>query len=245
MSGTSTTIVGDLITQALKLTGAVPQGQTPSAEESNDALTMANQMLSAWNAKRWDVYGLNDVSTPATGALSYTLGTGEAFNTPRVDRLEAAYMVQDVNGNAYPVSYNLKILQAYEDYARISVKNLPSFAQYVFYDAAYPIGNVYFWPVPNLPGITLHVLVKQPLEQFGGLTQEITLPPPYLEALLYNLVVRLKPMYGMPPDPTITALASAALNTLSNSNAQVPRAQIDSRLKGGGAGWYNAWSDNN
>ncbi len=245
MSGTTSTIVGDLITQALKMTGAVPQGQTPSAEDSNDALIIANQMLAAWNAKRWDVYGLVDVSVVASGAISYTIGTGADFDTPRVDRLEAAYMVQTVPGTAYPVSYPLELLNAYEDYVRIAVKNIPSFAQYCFYDAAYPVGNIYFWPVPYSDQFTLHVLVKEPLGQFAGLSQEIALPPDYLEAVLYNLVVRLKPMYGMAPDQTVTGLAKSALNTIQNSNAQVPRMRLDKRLSGSGRTFYNAFSDNN
>jgi hypothetical protein len=245
MSGTTTQTVQSLITMALKQAGVLGVGQTGQAEDFNDAMLLLNQMVSYWNAQRWLVYGLEDIPFVSTGAESYTIGLNEQFNTPRPDRIESAYMVQN-QGTELAVSYPLAIIPAYEDYVRIAVKALPSFASAVFYDAAYPVGNLYFWPIPLATQFTLHVIVKSPLQQFGGLTDTIIFPPPYQEALLYNLAERLRPMYGFGPDPTITALAAGALNTLRNSNAQVPRLTLPGNLPGirGGSG-YNPFSDNN
>ena len=241
MSGTTTQTIGDLVTLALKLSGAVAQGETPSGQDVTDALSLCNQMLASWNAKRWDVYGLLDTGIACTGAKSYTVGTNGDFDIPRPDRLESAYFVQTNVSTSYPVSYPLTLITAYEDYARIAVKDLNSWAQYVFYDAAYPVGNVYFWPIPEAGLFNLHILTKQALPQFTGLTQIVQIPPDYQEPILYNLAARLAPLYGMKPDPTISAIAQASLSTLANSNAQVPR--LHNNSSDGAAGWYNPFSD--
>lgn len=241
MSGTTTQSVGDLVTLSLKLAGAIAQGQTPPAQDSTDALSLCNQMLAGWNAKRWDVFGLVDSKIISTGAKSYTIGVGQDINVARPDRLEGAYMVQTNVDNGLPVSFPLTLISAYEDYARIAIKDLQSWAQYVFYDGDYPVGNVYFWPIPQASIFDLHVLTKEPLPQFTSLSQIVQIPPPYQEAILYNLAARLAPLYGMKPDPTITAIAQASLSTLQNSNTQIPRLHLTDT--GGSAGWYNPFSD--
>ena len=59
---------GSIINLALKMAGVLGVGQTASAEDSNDALTLLNQMLAQWQRQRWLVYSLDDVSFTATGA---------------------------------------------------------------------------------------------------------------------------------------------------------------------------------
>ena len=78
----------DLIRLALRDSGVNGVGQTPNAEDNNDAFTHLNMMLAQWNRKRWLIYHTIDVSLVSTGALSYSVGAGGDFNTPRPDRVE-------------------------------------------------------------------------------------------------------------------------------------------------------------
>jgi hypothetical protein len=245
MSGTTTQTIGSLILLAQKYAGIIGVGQTPLAQDSNDALTILNNMLAAWNARRWDVYGLEDVSVTCNGSASYAVGTSQQFNTPRPDRIEYAYMRQNMAGGGQSVDYPLQLLSSYEDYARISVKGIKSFSGCVFYDAAYPIGHLYFWPNQNNTNFEYHILVKQPLGTFTSLTNALTLPPPYLDAVVFNLASRLRIMYGLQQNEALDAQARGALATVQASNVQVPRMQLPPELRGGGSGWYNFWSDNN
>lgn len=231
----------DIVVRALKFAGVVGQGQTPSAEELNDAFDIMNDMLAVWQAQRYLVWNLVDVSCPATGAISYDVGPGLDFDTPRPDRLEAAY-VRLVNNPGNQVDYPLDVLQSHEDYAEIAIKSLRSFPSYVFYDSAFPTGSVFIWPVPtNL--YEVHLLVKQQLKAFADLRDPIALPAEYFEALAYNLAARIKPLYGQPADDTIIALAQKSLSVIRGSNTQIPRLTIDPRLTSGrwgygGGGWY-------
>lgn len=219
---------GSIINLALKMAGVLGIGQTASAEDANDALAVLNMMLAQWQRKRWMVYSLDDVSFPSTGAASYTVGTGGSVNIARPDRIEAAF-VRLTNG-PQAVDYPLALLESREDYNRIALKSLATFPQVAFYDAAYPLANLYIWPAPPATNYQIHISVKTTLSTFSGLTTTMNLPPEYQEALLYNLTGRLRPMYGLQPDPTITAMAVASMNVIRNANAQVPRLAITPTL---------------
>jgi len=235
--------VGDLINLAMKQAGVLGVGQTLSAEDSNDAFTLLNMMLAQWQIRRWLVWGLMDVSFQANGAQSYTLGPGADFNTPYVDRLESAYFRYQIpSGPSQEVDFPLTILQSYEDYGRLRLKQLESFPQFIFYDSAFPVGNVYVWPIPPTSQYYIHLLLKTQIGQFSALTETFTLPPQYLEAVLYNLAMRLRPMYQLPADMQLNALAADALVSIRNSNSQIPRLVMPRDLTGNG-GWYNPFSD--
>lgn len=236
------TTAADIINLSLKQAGVLGVGQAASAEDVNDAMRLMNQMLAQWQRRRWLVYHLVDSACPATGAEYYTVGIGEDFNIARPDGLEdGCFFRQTVNGSPYPVDYPLEILQSREDYSKIRLKNLNSFPQYIYYDAAYPVGKVYVWPLPsNL--YTVHILVKAQLQSFSTLADNVLMPPEYEEALMYNLAVRLCPMYGLPIRPDINMLAQSSLNTLKMANAQIARLRISPTLLNG-RGHYNIFSD--
>ncbi|MGN8022261.1 hypothetical protein ACTJJ7_16280 [Phyllobacterium sp. 22229] len=234
------TTARDLITATLKDCGAVGVGQTPSAEDANDALIRLNAMLAQWSRRRWLVYHLIDVVFPANGSLSYTIGTGGTINTPRPDQIEAAFFRQVVGVPGNQVDYPLTILNSREDYNLIALKALASFPECLFYDSGYPLGNVYIWPVPSSL-YEVHLSIKAQLQSFPTLDTVLNLPPEYEEALRVNLAIRLRISYQLPPDPALNALAKVALNTIKNSNTQIPTLRMPSDLVRGGG--YNIFSD--
>lgn len=231
----------DLILSALKDAGAIGVGQTPSAEDINDAFDRLNGMMAQWSRQRWLVYHLIDVAFTADGSLNYSIGTGGDLNYPRPDRIEAAFFRQLINSPGNEVDYPLEVLNSREDYNRITLKGLASFPSVVFYDSGYPLGYVYIWPVPN-DQYEIHLSLKATLDQFANLNTAVILPPEYKEALRTNLAVRLKVSYQMPIDPQLIGLAKSALNVIRNSNAQIPTLQMPNDLVRGG-GNYNVFSD--
>lgn len=231
----------DLITLALKQAGVLGIGQDADASDTTDSLTLLNAMVAQWAVRRWLVYALQDVRLTSEGKQTYTYGPTGDFNAPSTDHLEAAYFrLLNVTGNQQP-DFPLTLVQAMEDWSRIRLKSLSTWPQYVFFDGAYPLANVSFWPIPQAGLYELHLITKTPVSAFTGLTQEITLPPQYQEALLYNLGLRLRTQYQLPSDIQLKALADESLSTLRNSNAQVSRLQIPDAILGGG--WYNPWTD--
>ena len=54
------TTAGQQINGALRLLGVLAEGETPSAETSQDALSAMNQMIDSWNTERLSVYSTQD-----------------------------------------------------------------------------------------------------------------------------------------------------------------------------------------
>lgn len=230
-----------IIKLALKNAGIVGIGQTPSAEDTNDALTILNFMIAQWNRKRWLIYHLIDSSFVSNGSQFYTVGPAQQYDIPRPDRIESAFFRQLIPSQPNAIDYPLEIIESRETYNQIALKQLTSFPMYVFYDSAFPIGFLYPWPLPQANIYSVHISVKATISAFTSLAQEIVLPPEYYAALLYNLSERLRPNYQLAPDPAVSALARDALAVIRGANTQIPRLTIPSDLVRPGI--YNVYSD--
>jgi hypothetical protein len=230
----------ELINLALKQSGVLGVGQTASAEDTQDAFKIMNMMLAQWQTDRFLVYHLVTNSKVCTGQMSYSIGIGGDFNIPRPDRISSAFVRLTVQSFPNQVDYPLTLLQAREDYNRIAVKGQGAMPTALFYDSAYPLGNLYPWSVPDNQ-YTLFITTYAQLQQFASVADDIVMPPQYEEAIMWNLAGRLRPMYGMQPDQTINKLAMASINTLQGSNTQVPTMTVDPILTSRGK--YNVYSD--
>ena len=240
---TTTVKAIDIILLSLKQAGVIGQGQTPAPEDTNDSLTLLNFMISQWSTQRWLVYHLVTTGVTSTGQTSYTVGPGGDFNIPRPDRLESAFFRQIVDSQPNQVDYPLQIIEARETYNRIVLKSLISFPSYIFYDSNFPTGTVYPWPVPTANIYQIFISTKEVLNNFPTITTSVNLPPQYYAAILYNLSVRLRVMYQLPPDTQLNGLARSALAIIRGSNTQIPRLVMPTELMRGGL--YNIFSDTN
>lgn len=235
------TTPADIISRALRDAGIVGKGQSPLAEDTNDAFNRMNMMISQWNVKRWLIYDMITTSVVSTGATSYTIGAGGNFNVARPNRLQSAYVRLLNAGAGLLVDVPLTIIDAQEDYDRITVKNLGTFPDYVFYKSEYPLGKLFFWPVPNASIYQMFVSTLHQIDRFTSLTQTINLPPEYEAALHYNLAVRLAAANRKPPNEVAVALARDSLEVLRKANMQLMNMVMPYELKTGLG--YNIYSD--
>lgn len=261
------TTAGDLIRQAQKAIGVLGVGQTMLAEDTNDAFRSLQQMLAQWQKRRWLVPSLRDIYKFGNGQVSNTICEGGYFPVPRPDKIQAAYVRLNSTGvpSAFPdfnndfgndfsvegvgapstatsqtVDYQLAQLFSYEDYSRVTLKGLNSFPYAFFYDAKYPTGNIYIWPIPSA-SYEIHLIIKSTLQTFSNLTDEVLLPPEYEEAIYMNLAIRLAVIYQTLASRELVALAKVALNTIKNANAQIPELGMPRGLITSGP--YNFYSD--
>ena len=204
----------DLITLALKDIGALGVGQSISAEDTEDALATLNMMLGQWQGERLSVYHLVDTALRSTGAQSYSVGIGGDFNVPRPIKIESAFA--RLSGIDYP----LRIIPSREDYNLIGMKALGSMPSSIYYDPGYPLGTLYFWPVPNA-SYELHITTMETLPQFIAPAVPVNLPPEYMAALRYNLAIYLAPSYQIDPMRALSMLAANAKRVLKRMNVQI------------------------
>lgn len=230
----------DLILQARS--GALIEGvgQTPLAEDTNLAFNSLKQMLGQWQKRRWLVYALKDVSAIGNNAVSNQIGVGQYYNVQRPDKINAAFVRLLNSAPPNQVDYPLAIIPSYEDYSRIALKQLNTMPSALFYDAAYPYGNVFVWPIPN-DQYSVHLIVKTPFTMPTVVSEEVSFPPEYEEAIWTNLAIRLCAQYGFPAGKELIALAKVSLNTIKNANAQIPLLSLPNMVTGGNS--YNVYSD--
>lgn len=228
----------EIIYQSLKDCGFTGDGETPSDENVNDAFRKLQWMLAEWRQKRGMVYHLVEKTLVMDGAQSYTIGPGAQIDVAqRPNKIDSAVIRQTfVTGS--PVDFGVNILQAFEDWQQISVKENSGPPSVIFYDTGWPEGRIYVWPKPQANMYQLRILIKAELESFTSLTQEIVLPPEYESALNWNLALRCTPMTGdLKVDPVVAAEAKASRALILNVNAQTRRLRMPSGIPN--RGWYN------
>ena len=138
----------------------------------------------------------------------------------------------------------MEILQSQEDYNRIALKALQSFPGAVFLDSAWPLGNLFCYPVPQANIYSINISIREQLpSSFGTLATSINLPYEYYAAILYNLALRLKTVYQIPtfPGDPLLGLAKDSLNVLRGPNTQIARLHMPAQLVRPGI--YNIFSD--
>lgn len=225
---------GDLITFVLRASGINGVGQTPSAEDANTGLNFLRMLIAQWQRKRWLVWDEQEVAKIATGNNSYTIGPGQDFDTARPDKLHAAWARMKPFGGPHPVDISLAIIEAKEDWAGITIKDLKSIPSAVFYDSSFPIGRVYFWPVPPASDYEMHIVVKGSLPVYTGLTDPLNVPDEYVEAMTWWLCVRMQMSYGLPANTAHVAAMKEAMNTIMLANSQIRLATMPPALIGHG-----------
>lgn len=211
-----------IIDLALRAAGVTGVGQTALAQDTTDAFDLLNLMLSEWQINRWLVWTLTELALTSTAAASYTVGAAGNFVTPepRPDKIDAAF-VRVISSGADTILYPF---QSREGFDRVVSKSAAGTPQFFFYDPGLgALGTIFFSPVPAVT-YSLRLNFKTSLSQFALTTDTITLPRPYINAMVWNLALNLRPVFQMPPDPQIDARAQRSLFMIVNSIAQVPQA---------------------
>ena len=206
---------GDIINGALRLLGVLAEGETPSAETSQDALLAMNQMVDSWNTERLAVYATQDqVFTWPAGILSRTLGpTGDFVGNRPVLLDTATYYVDPGSG----VSYGIKMINQ-QQYDGIAVKTVTStFPQVMFTNMTYPDIEMFVYPRPTRD-LTWHFISVEELTQPATLDTVLTFPPGYLRAFRYNLACEIAPEFGVEPAPQVQRIAMASKRNLKRIN---------------------------
>jgi hypothetical protein len=124
------------------------------------------------------------------------------------------------NGNAIDIP--LTIVEAKEDWAHISIKDLKSIPSAVFYDSVWPVGRAYFWPVPPAHDYEMHLITKTSLPSYEGLDDPLAMPPEYTAAVIDNLACRIIVASGGQISRELAGQARASLETVKMTNAQIP-----------------------
>ena len=209
------TSAGDIINGSLRLIGVLAEGETPSAETSQDALTAMNQMIDSWNTERLSIFSTQDqVFTWPAGVLSRFLGPSGDFVGNRPVLLDDSTYFRDPVTN---VSYGIKFINQ-QQYDGIAVKTVTStYPQVMWINMEYPDVSMTIYPKP-LRQLEWHIISVQELAQPATLNTALAFPPGYLRAFTYNLAMELAPEFGVEPSPQVQRIAMTSKRNLKRQN---------------------------
>lgn len=209
------TTAGDQINGALRLLGVLAEGETPSAETSQDALAALNQMIDSWNTERLAVYATQDqvLTWPANERVR-TLGPTGNLVGNRPIMLEDSTYFRDPTTN---VSYGIKLINQ-QQYNGIAVKTVTStYPQVMFVNMTYPDIEMYVFPVP-FRSLEFHFISVEELTNPANLATTLAFPPGYLRAFRYNLACEIAPEFGVEPSPQVQRIAMTSKRNLKRIN---------------------------
>lgn len=206
---------GELINSALRLIGMLAEGETPSAETSQDALSALNQMIDSWSTERLSVYNTQDqVFTWPADTITRTLGATGDFVGNRPVLIEDSTYFRDPSTN---VSFGIKLINQ-QQYNGIAVKTVTStYPQVMWVNMTFPDITMTIYPRPTR-ALEWHFVSVQELTQPANLATNIYLPPGYLRALKYNLASEMAAEFGVEPSPTVQRIAMAAKRNIKRIN---------------------------
>jgi len=206
---------GETINGSLRLLGVLAEGETPSAETSEDALRAMNQMIDSWNTERLAVYATQDqVFTWPSGVINRTLGpTGNFVGNRPILLDDATYFVETGTG----VSYGVQIINQAQ-YDGIAVKSSTStFPEVIYVNMTYPDIDMFIYPRPTM-NLEWHFISVEELTQPATLATALSFPPGYLRAFRYNLACELAPEFGEEPSPQVQRIAMYSKRNLKRIN---------------------------
>ncbi len=100
--------------------------------------------------------------------------------------------IRQVAGNDVPVN-----LISRDDYNTFGKKASYGTPNQLYYDSQRDAAHLYFYPAPNDVTQTAFIEFQSPVQDVGTTSNTLDLPQEWVEALKYNLAVRIAPEYGI------------------------------------------------
>lgn len=242
--------VTDFIRLSLMEIRVARAGDVLNADDAADALLVFNRYLDYLNATSRALYSTTQTTFTLTPNLQpHTIGITAnsptfAVSVARPVSILSANIVLSTN-----VRVPLEILdsQGWDNIragaaAGQTVTVTSSVPRYLMYDASWPNGSIFLWPVPTANDLELRF---ETLLADLALTDTFTLPPGYQEALGLTLAERLAPVFGQQVSPETRRAAMEARGQVWGNNDEILNAIPDAGVPmGARRGGYNYLTGN-
>ena len=212
-----------------------------NAEDATVGLKLLNRLFDNWNADRQAVYAETFTTFTSTGGLQpHTIGL--VANTPtwnvltnRPVSVTAANLITGAGTSAYRTPIYIRDKDWWDGVSlRAMTSAIPTD---LYYEATWPNGNLYFWPVPS-GALSIELRLRVLLAQMIA-SATFTLPPGYQDAITLTLQEDLATPYQVSADKLsiLNKKARDARARVFSNNIQVPRLQtVDAGMPGSGSG---------
>jgi hypothetical protein len=227
----------------------VAPGEVPAALELAFVLSKFNQIMDMWSTQRDKIFALDLLSAspgvpagngnPAIPAapyllvpnlVSHTIGPYSVGAPTFPVNTERPVRIKNINillNNVTPIVRFPLAKRDSDWWAANRVQAITtSLPTDYYYRMDWPLGNIFFWPVPNYAwGVELEI--ETPLSGAATLDTQFIFPPGYELAITLTLAELLCPSFEKPPNQVLVAAALQARQAVSGLNAQPPRISLD------------------
>ncbi|MDE2102355.1 MAG: hypothetical protein KGL39_34230 [Patescibacteria group bacterium] len=231
----------DKVFRTLHVNGA---GDVMDADQASDALDALNGVIEQANIDKLLSTYQTTVPVPmVSNQFVYTIGP--ASTTPNIT---ATRPVEILSGYSRRGNIDIPLFIATKrDYDLIINKSvmIGGWESTVYYEATFPKGTLYFYPIPNDTATTVYLNVLNDWATFLTLDDVVSFPPGYRVYLQYKTAKRLAPEYGMPFTPDMESNlvdAEAAVKRNNIKPLAVARSGVGA-ISTGSRGAYNVYSD--
>lgn len=211
----------DIIESALRDIGELGAGEVASTDDLNYGLTRLNGILDSWSTEDLSLYTKRRGQFTLTAGLQdYTLGVGGGGATFTSIGRPVLIQTAAIILPGTTIRFQMNMLTS-KQWSMITEKGLSGVLPTDFYqDQDFPNAGFHVAPIPNgTPDIELYYWAA--LSQFSSLGASLAMPPGYLDALKYTLMLHISPAYEKPIDPSILALAQSKKAAIQTLNAQI------------------------
>ena len=188
----------EIISSSFRILGVGMNGETPTAEESNNARQVLNMLLKFHSKKALKLWMVRTQSIiPVAGVATYTLGVAGSVVMPRPVSIISVYR-KEINGSALildPLSF--------DDYQMLPTKSSAGIPSQYVYDQQLNAGKLILWPVPDTAApttYTIEVNYKKPIDDVDNVTDDIEIPQEWYMPLRWALAYDLMAEFDLPPD---------------------------------------------
>ena len=181
----------ELIKRALRLIGAISQGETPTALQISEAATALNSLIKAWAADGMPLWAITEKTLPLVSGQSVY-----SISNPKPLKVLQAWNHNTTSNVDVPMRI---ITQA--EYNILGNKTSSGNPIQVYYDPRRSNGEIHLFPVPSTTeqsANTIHYVCQITFEDFNSATDEPDFPQEWYDAITYGLATRLAPEYGVP-----------------------------------------------
>jgi hypothetical protein len=184
-----------LIAGALRIAGAIAQGETPSATLVTETAEALNMLVKSMQADGMPLWALKKYEVTLTATGDYTIGVSQTVNTPKPLKVLQAYL----HNTSSDVDTPIRVINK-QEYEMLGNKTSVGLPNQLYYEPLITTGVMHVHPVPDATiaaAYTVKIIYQRPFEDFDATADEPDFPQEYYDCLKFGLADRIAPEHGL------------------------------------------------
>jgi hypothetical protein len=191
-----------IITRALRIVGAIGQGETPDAVAITEAAEVLNDLIKEWETDGMQLWCVKEYSfTPTASVNTYAIGTGSTINEIAPTKLLQAWSRVTAGSKDTPI-----LLITRHEYNMLGTKTTEGAPSQLWYNppgeisATENVGQIKLYVTPDTNYATnskIYFTGVRPLQDFDSSTDVMDFPQYWANAVCWGLADQLSYEYGV------------------------------------------------